>query len=367
MSTKTFRQTGPAGQQVGYTGNEKVIFLLASLVIHAGLLWIFISSQGFTGEFRIFSPFNPAPLKKTPIFVDIVELLPSAKGEAKEPEKPTIFANRPNRVEKEITARPRPYARRTIPPHRQAMKRPVAPNHARAQEKKPEKGPAEGYKKGEGGMPRTTQPTGLAGQPTGLAGQPAGLAGGIQPDTGTKEVGGTVVRLGAIPGVSSGQPAGLAGDRGSGGSGGPGGRAGASGNDSPLSLFPTDERIAELSESYEKEPQKGETGKVLSLNTSELRYYGYLLNMKQRIEFYWDYPDSSAKRGEQGKLTVDFTITRSGGVEGVKIVKSSNYPALDDAAITAIRLASPFSQFPENFDINRVNIHASFEYRMYSR
>ncbi|MBI5560089.1 MAG: energy transducer TonB [Deltaproteobacteria bacterium] len=90
--------------------------------------------------------------------------------------------------------------------------------------------------------------------------------------------------------------------------------------------------------------------------------------MKQRIEAYWDYPSSSVRNGEQGRLTIDFTITKDGGVDNIKLVKSSNYPALDDAAITALKLATPFSPFPPGFDIGSVNIHASFEYQiLYSR
>ncbi|HLE08195.1 MAG TPA: energy transducer TonB, partial [Thermodesulfobacteriota bacterium] len=134
-----------------------------------------------------------------------------------------------------------------------------------------------------------------------------------------------------------------------------------------LRLFPTQERLAQLEEKYEKEPNKGESGKVLALNTSEIKYYNYLFSMKQRIETYWDYPSSSVRNREQGRLSVDFTITRDGGVEGIKIVKSSSYPALDDAAITAIRLATPFSPFPPEFDLEKVNIHARFEYQIFSQ
>ena len=134
----------------------------------------------------------------------------------------------------------------------------------------------------------------------------------------------------------------------------------------PPTLFPTDERLDELARQYQQKAPPRERGKVLALNTSELKYHKYLLNMKRRIEFYWSYPHSSQRRGEQGRLRVDFSIAKDGSVTAkeIQIIKSSNYPALDDAAITAIRLASPFNPFPPNFDIETVDIHANFEYSL---
>jgi TonB family protein len=127
-------------------------------------------------------------------------------------------------------------------------------------------------------------------------------------------------------------------------------------------LFPTEERLMELAKKYyEEEPEK-ERGKVLTLNTSELRYTKYLLNLKRRIEFFWDYPPSSVRKGEQGRLRINFTIKSDGSVEGLDVVKSSNYPALDDAAVTAIRLAAPFNPFPEDFGTEKIDIRGSFEY-----
>lgn len=130
-------------------------------------------------------------------------------------------------------------------------------------------------------------------------------------------------------------------------------------------LFLSEERLTELAKKYEAEAPKGERGKTLSLNTSELKYQKYLLTMKKRIEFYWEYPDVAAMRGWQGKLRIDFTINKDGSISGIKLIKSSNYPVLDDAAITALRLASPLPPFPGEFDIEDINIKASFEYNIY--
>lgn len=127
-------------------------------------------------------------------------------------------------------------------------------------------------------------------------------------------------------------------------------------------LFPSKERLDELARIYVAEAPKGETGKVLSLNTSEIRYQKYLINMKNRIENLWEYPPVAVRNGWQGKLNINFTIKRDGTVSEIKLVKSSNNPVLDDAAITVLRLAEPFTPFPEDFAVEEITIKGEFVY-----
>lgn len=128
-------------------------------------------------------------------------------------------------------------------------------------------------------------------------------------------------------------------------------------------LFLPEQRLAELSKEYEKESPKEEQGKTLQLNTSELKYQRYLVNLKNRIELFWEYPAPAIKNGWQGILQIDFTVKKDGTLEAVRFIKSSNYPALDDAAQTALKLAEPFPPFPENFGVENINIRGQFEYR----
>ncbi len=129
-------------------------------------------------------------------------------------------------------------------------------------------------------------------------------------------------------------------------------------------LFLPEQRLAELSKEYEKESPKEEQGKTLQLNTSELKYQRYLVNLKNRIELFWEYPAPAIKNGWQGILQIDFTVKKDGTLEAVRFIKSSNYPALDDAAQTALKLAEPFPPFPENFGVENINIRGQFEYRL---
>lgn len=304
------------------TSNEKILFLFLSLSLHAGMVGISILAGGMGAFLR------PAHHKEPSVFVDIIELLPGARGIPAEPGKTTRFAQRPNRVERESIPE-----KRIRPRLRVAIKEPI------------------GQGKNERPAASSASPSRTAAQgplPESLKGE---AISGVDAKSGADAdtVSATAVR----PGSNSGGAYSLS------------RKAGRDAQDKEgLSLFPTEERIAELAQIYEKDSPKGEKGKILALNTSELKYHRYLLSMKRKIEAYWDYPSSSVRNGEQGILTIDFTIIKSGGIEHMEVVKSSNYPTLDDAAATAIKLASPFSPFPLEFDIERVNIHATFEYQI---
>jgi TonB family protein len=130
----------------------------------------------------------------------------------------------------------------------------------------------------------------------------------------------------------------------------------------PLLLYPTRERLAALSEDYSKTAPKAEKGKVLSLNTTEHRYAYYMDGIKRKIELQWDYPNVAIKKGQQGSLGITFVLGRDGAIKSVKLDHGSGYPILDNAALTAIKLAAPFHPFPDGYELDDLTIQASFEY-----
>lgn len=67
--------------------------------------------------------------------------------------------------------------------------------------------------------------------------------------------------------------------------------------------------------------------------------------IRARIEKRKRYP--MAADGASGTVTVRLTITRSGALAAVSIVASSGNPALDEAAIKAVRTAGRFPAAPE--------------------
>ncbi len=295
---------------------SRIAYFFVSLLLHL-----------IIGMLIFFPPYfelSSQPEKRKPIVVDVVELPPSLKPTKERPRKPTAYSDRTVKVEKEKVPEERPSATRrkkaVAPSVKRAEKR-RAIEEKRASEKKPQKAEEKKpIKKVEKKRAKRVLPEK---KPT------------TRPSEGERK---------PAPEPTKVKP--------------------ERRQEGPVALFPTERRLQELSERYQKAPPKKERGKVLSLNTSELKYSKYLLDMKRRIEFYWEYPLSSIRNGEQGRLLIDFVITRDGSVKDIRIVKSSNYPALDDAAVTAIRLASPFNPFPKDFTIEEVRVHATFEYQL---
>lgn len=131
----------------------------------------------------------------------------------------------------------------------------------------------------------------------------------------------------------------------------------------PLTLYPTNERISELSKEYERETPVAEKGRDISFDTSEPRFTSYFEGLKAKIYHEWEYPDAAARAGWAGRLWVRFIIKKDGSLEEVTLIRGSGYPMLDDAALSAIRLAAPFYSFPKTFgSLERITINASFEY-----
>ncbi len=291
------------------TQSRKLFYLSLSLLLHlaVGIVLLFPPSAGLMSQKE----------EREPLFVDVVELPPQVRPTKEKPPKPSAYSDRTVKVEKEEVPDERP-----LPVKKKKKKVASLPRKGTEGIKKPEKieekkPTVERKKEVERPRPRELIP--------------------VEDTPRQRRV---VKERPTVPQEPEEKIEG------------------------PVALFPTEKRLRELTEKYRKAPPKREKGKVLSLNTSELKYSRYLLDMKRRIEFYWEYPLSSVRNGEQGRLLIDFVITKDGSIRDIKIVKSSNYPALDDAAVTAIRLASPFNPFPPDFTIEEVRVHASFEYQL---
>lgn len=133
----------------------------------------------------------------------------------------------------------------------------------------------------------------------------------------------------------------------------------------PLRLYPSEERITELTKEYEKQTPLSEKNKSLSFDTSEPRYISYFETLKGMIYHKWEYPQAAVREGQAGRLFIRFSILKNGKLEEAILIKSSGYPMLDDAALSAIRLAAPYYPFPKDFgSVERITVNASFEYML---
>ena len=68
------------------------------------------------------------------------------------------------------------------------------------------------------------------------------------------------------------------------------------------------------------------------------------------------YPETSARRGEQGVAQIFFSLDRQGRVIDSRVVRSSGASALDEEALALLRRAQPFPPVPPEILGDRVNL-----------
>jgi len=103
---------------------------------------------------------------------------------------------------------------------------------------------------------------------------------------------------------------------------------------------------------------------TIEIGTESIKYVSYMKLLKDKIQNVWVYPEQARLKNQQGTLLVEFGINKNGSLAYAKVIRSSGYPILDEAAIKAIKDASPFNPLPERFGVDRLNIYATFTYEL---
>lgn len=111
-------------------------------------------------------------------------------------------------------------------------------------------------------------------------------------------------------------------------------------------------------------PSALEAEATVSLDSQELKYVSYLSKIKKKIEPRWHYPESAQDIGLQGKLSLYFSIGHDGHLDKLELLNSSGHILLDEEALKAVREAAPYHPLPDKLNIARLNIMATFEYRI---
>jgi len=103
---------------------------------------------------------------------------------------------------------------------------------------------------------------------------------------------------------------------------------------------------------------------TISLESQAPEYLSYLSQVKLRIKSRWIFPPEARDKYESGRLTLVFTLDRTGKLHRIVIESPSGRQLLDQAAVEAVRGADPFPAFPEHINLERLNIRAHFDYRI---
>ncbi len=88
--------------------------------------------------------------------------------------------------------------------------------------------------------------------------------------------------------------------------------------------------------------------RLTSVATKESSDAAYLHAFLRRLEAVGNryYPQASVRYGIYGSLRLLVVLRQDGSLEDVRVLSSSGYAVLDEAAIKTVRMAAPFAPFP---------------------
>lgn len=106
--------------------------------------------------------------------------------------------------------------------------------------------------------------------------------------------------------------------------------------------------------------------KFVSANTREHLYAGYMRSWVAKVERVgnYNYPEQARRMNLAGSLVLSVDILADGSVEQIRVLRSSGYDILDEAAIRIVRLSSPFSPLPAEItaDVDILTITRTWQF-----
>jgi protein TonB len=111
-------------------------------------------------------------------------------------------------------------------------------------------------------------------------------------------------------------------------------------------LSKLENNISQRIEAYAKRPK----AKYVSASTKSFEFANYMQTWVKKIERVsnLNYPDEAKKRGFVGTLIMTVGINVEGTIKDIKIIKSTGFKSIDDAAIHLVQISGPFENIPDN-------------------
>ncbi|GHD35181.1 energy transducer TonB [Halioglobus pacificus] len=105
---------------------------------------------------------------------------------------------------------------------------------------------------------------------------------------------------------------------------------------------------AELDEQTRAYSDRPRTRRITSIASRSSDEAAYLLDWRRQVEAVGNqyYPEASLRYGIYGSLRLLVVIRYDGVLEDIRVLSSSGYSVLDDAAVKIVRMAAPFAPFP---------------------
>ena len=103
---------------------------------------------------------------------------------------------------------------------------------------------------------------------------------------------------------------------------------------------------------------------TVDLGSVDVKYVPYLTKVKNRILRIWIYPQKAYENIEEGNVVVKMSIDADGTLAGIVLLSSSGSQNLDQGALRVVQDAAPYEPLPSNYDLARLHIIASFNYKI---
>ena len=105
---------------------------------------------------------------------------------------------------------------------------------------------------------------------------------------------------------------------------------------------------AELDEQSRNYAEMPRVRRLTSVAARQSVDAAYLLDWRRRVEAVGNkyYPEASVRYGIYGNLRLLVVIRADGSLADIRVLSSSGYAVLDEAAIKIVRMAAPYAPFP---------------------
>ncbi len=108
-------------------------------------------------------------------------------------------------------------------------------------------------------------------------------------------------------------------------------------------------------------PNAGSNGLVVDRSTRSKTLNDYTMLTRDSIQRAWKTPlDLNVPGALKGRISINYSIRRSGALEAVELIRGSGNSDLDRSLLAAIRGAAPFPSFPDELNAKSVLIKAQF-------
>ncbi len=99
---------------------------------------------------------------------------------------------------------------------------------------------------------------------------------------------------------------------------------------------------------FERVVPKRPRRKFITANTREHLYASYMRAWVAKVERVgnMNYPEEARRRQLEGSLVLSVDVLPDGSIEHIKVLRSSGFEMLDEAAVRIVRLAAPYAELP---------------------